>query len=246
MGTAADALGQLRSWLGTAEAPPHSNLTWIGSAFGWNGVAWCAECQSLALDRSGTHGLWSASCWVMIQQLKAHGRWHGKLATPSPGMLAFYSSATYPNGGAHVNMIESVSGGYMVGLGGNESDAVRRSRRSIGSAYGFGTPLYSVAPAPVPGAPPLPPAPPPEEVDMPVTFVYKLAGRPECFVCDLITQRWIVDPDDLALARVQLASRKAPVPDKLSELSVAVAKKWPVTNLLANPALGGLGFKAVA
>lgn len=144
MGTAAAALDVFRGWLaqGIREDPPGSNRTPIGVEFGWNGVAWCAEAASVALARTGTRGLWSASCYALIDALRAQGRWHGP-NRPVVGALAFYSSGEYPNGGAHVNIVESVAGGRMTCIGGNERDSVMRSSRSVASAHGFGLPAYS-------------------------------------------------------------------------------------------------------
>lgn len=158
------ALEMARSTLGIAEDPPGSNLTPIGEEFGWNGVAWCDEWVSVILSRIGvpTH---FASCWLHIQALKSGeaGEWLGKV-TPVPGDLAFYGRA----GSDHINIVEYVDGDHMVCIGGNELSAVRRSRRLVSSAYGFGRPHYG-QPAVEPPAPePEPPAPV-GHVEMPLT-----------------------------------------------------------------------------
>lgn len=54
-------LAWLQSKLGVHEIPNGSNLTPIGEEFGWNGVAWCCETQSLAaLYTFGRRVLWTA------------------------------------------------------------------------------------------------------------------------------------------------------------------------------------------
>lgn len=60
MGTKADLIGVLQSFVGIKEAPDGSNMTPIGAEFGWNGVAWCCETVSVALKRAGVPGFWTA------------------------------------------------------------------------------------------------------------------------------------------------------------------------------------------
>lgn len=44
-------INTMESFIGVKEIPPGSNITAVGSEFGWNGVAWCAETVSVACNR---------------------------------------------------------------------------------------------------------------------------------------------------------------------------------------------------
>jgi hypothetical protein len=70
LGTQADFVGVLQSFVGIVETPDGSNLTPIGAEFGWNGVAWCCETVSVALKRAGTPALWTASVWDARERAK--------------------------------------------------------------------------------------------------------------------------------------------------------------------------------
>lgn len=159
MGSAADALNMFRSFIGIAEAPPHSNLTPIGDEYGWNGVAWCDETVSVVLRRIGLapgpiDSSHFASCWFHQQAYRNGecGAWLGKpdVSELQPGDQVFFGSS----GSDHTGMVETVhaDANAVTTLEGNIGDAVRREYRPLSGGsmrvYGFGRPNYdgSVAP----------------------------------------------------------------------------------------------------
>lgn len=170
-GTRADLLNLERSHLGMGEQPPGSNN--VPGFTDWYpchgpGCAWCAIFQSKCLTDIGlpTH-FESCRAWNLAAQNGQwpSGVWLGGADYPNvaAGDIEFFSSKSFPNGGAHVEAVELDAGaGPTVNLGGNVRDAVRRSNRSRNipgfETYGFARPHY--APDPIAPAPsnPVPPA----------------------------------------------------------------------------------------
>lgn len=84
-----DFLNILDYFVGITESPLGSNRTAIGQEFGWNGVAWCAETQSVALNRLG-FPLHEASVAGIMARAKS-GAYGLKWAhVPSRGALSCY------------------------------------------------------------------------------------------------------------------------------------------------------------
>lgn len=154
MGSAADYLNVLRSYLGTHEEPPHSNRTVIGEKFGWNGVAWCAETETVCLHEAGVDFDGSASCSVLVGRYKSgeNGEWLGNpgAANVPPGAEGFLGAG----GGEHTFSLEwaDVANDIAHCIDGNWGDAVTRTTRPFGSIYGWGLPKFDGAAAP--GLPP--------------------------------------------------------------------------------------------
>jgi peptidoglycan hydrolase-like protein with peptidoglycan-binding domain len=153
MGSAADALNRMRSYLGVHEDPPHSNRTIIGEKFGWNGVAWCAETVSVCEDEASVPFNGSASCWILITRYKSgeNGIWLGNpgAAALLPGDEFFIGSV----GQDHTGMVEAVDGDTVITVEGNWGDKVCRMSRHVSAFYGFGRPNYTDQPS-SPGLPP--------------------------------------------------------------------------------------------
>ena len=101
----------------------------------------------------------SAACDPMIAQYKAAGRWvedDGYL--PSPGDIIFYDwqdSGAGDNTGStdHVGIVANVSGGEILVIEGNTSDAVGYRRITVNGRFirGFGLPDYAKYAAEAPG-----------------------------------------------------------------------------------------------
>ncbi len=143
MPTANDLITLEDSWVGTTENPLGSNETWIGAEFGWNGVAWCAETQSVALNRVfGRKLFWSASVaeWIGAAKSGTNGLWW----VPKDGHIEAGWLVTYDFGGNgnpsefHIAMVRdpSIQTKFQTD-GGNEGDAVRQQWRDRTYVQGF-------------------------------------------------------------------------------------------------------------
>lgn len=139
--TAQQFLAAFRTYLGVVESPNGSNRTRVGVEFGWNGVPWCAETVSVALQRAGWgRTFWSASTdqWEARARSGYKGsKWISRGATPRPGDLCIWDWAG--DGTAnHISAVETVrSDGKLVTLGGNESNRCQRAVRSRSGLRGF-------------------------------------------------------------------------------------------------------------
>jgi N-acetylmuramoyl-L-alanine amidase len=114
--------------------------------------AWCADFVSWVYKEAGTPftdggaGGWQHPSVLELQGWfkKKHIYFDVGSQQPQPGDVAFYIGSQTPDGGStqHVNLVISVNGDKMVTIGGNESNSVKRSTRSIkvgsNSLVGFG------------------------------------------------------------------------------------------------------------
>lgn len=139
--TAQQFLAAFRTYLGVTESPLGSNRTRVGVEFGWNGVPWCAETVSVALQRAGWgRTFWSASTdqWeAWARQGYRNSRWISRTERPRPGDLCIWDYAG--DGTAnHISAVETVrADGMLVTLGGNESNRCQRAVRSKSRLRGF-------------------------------------------------------------------------------------------------------------
>lgn len=161
-----DFLAILDSFVGVTENPPGSNRTPIGKEFGWNGVSWCAQTVSVALNRLG-FPLHEAA----VARIEAHARagdWEMRwVGTPIVGAAACFDWGGRGNwNDMHVGVVTSVlSGGRFRTIEGNYRDSCQRVLRDMKFVRGFATFPFddSVAPAPQPSAPQPQPSPRPAE-----------------------------------------------------------------------------------
>lgn len=171
--TAAAVLEVARRELGTKESPPGSNRQRYGAAYGWNGVAWCAQWVWYVLTKAGCGPLIpkTASTVVMADWYRKRGQWHTR--DPRPGDLVFFKFAGNNNPVNHVGIVEAVeAGGTLICIEGNTAGTaagdqrnggmVARKRR-LANVVGFARPTYP--PAAVSAAPEQPPSP---AADLPV------------------------------------------------------------------------------
>jgi len=94
LGTQAEYVGVLQSFVGITEAPDGSNLTLIGGEFGWNGVPWCCETVSVALKRAATPVLWTASVLDARERAKRGEKGCDGSRLPVPRRRGMRSSST--------------------------------------------------------------------------------------------------------------------------------------------------------
>lgn len=155
--TAARVLEVARRELGTTETPHGSNRQPYGKAYGWNGVAWCAQWVWWVLTQAGCAPLVpkTASTVVMRSWYMKRGQWH--TSNPRPGDIVFFKFAGNNNVVNHVGLVEVVEpGGTLVTLEGNTAGTnvgdqrnggmVARKRR-LSNIVGFARPTYAPAPA---------------------------------------------------------------------------------------------------
>lgn len=154
------------------EIPDHSNRTEIGVAFGWNGVAWCCESNSVAFKRAGVPAFWTASVWQAIQwakQGKNGLRWipREQANTVPKGACATFDWQLHTSPGNtnnfHISWVVDPFSLRTAGLngkfhtyGGNENDAVTDQWRDCQYVQGWIVPAYLDA-QPTPQPPPQPP-----------------------------------------------------------------------------------------
>lgn len=161
MATAEAAVRLFDSFAGTVEAPPHSNRTFIGAEFGWNGVPWCCESCWVVCHRLGVNFPHTASVAQAVADAKA-GRFQ-LTWVPRGGVIRGGDMATYDWGGRgnpssfHIAMVRDPFDGTtrFQTVGGNENDAVRIQWRDRAFVQGFIRPAYTgtvivVPPVPAP------------------------------------------------------------------------------------------------
>ena len=168
-GTANDVITSALSEVGYLEKASNSelddktanagsaNYTKYGAWYGMNPAQWCAEFVSWNMEQGGAGELAPkyASCGVGINWFKANAQFHKRGEyMPQAGDVIFFSSATYPNGGAHTGIVESCDGTYVRTIEGNTSGgstlvangggvAQKRYPLNYASIYGYGTPNYA-------------------------------------------------------------------------------------------------------
>lgn len=155
--TVARVLEVARGELGTVEQPHGSNRQKYGRAYGWDGVAWCAQFVWWVLTQAGCAPLVpkTASTVLMRDWYRARGQWH--TSNPQPGDLVFFKFPGNPNPVNHVGIVEGVEpGGTLVTIEGNTAGTaagdqrnggmVARKRR-LANIVGFARPAYATAPA---------------------------------------------------------------------------------------------------
>jgi hypothetical protein len=161
--TAARVLDVARRELGTAESPNGSNRQKYGRAYGWDGVAWCAQFAWWVLTQAGDAALVpkTASTVVMRDWYRKRGQWHTGGA--QPGDLVFFKFPGNSNPVNHVGLVEAVErAGTLITIEGNTAGTaagdqrnggmVARKRR-LSNVVGFARPAYTVAPPPAPPRP---------------------------------------------------------------------------------------------
>lgn len=136
--TAQQFLSALRTYLGVTESPLGSNRTRVGVEFGWNGVPWCAETISVALQRAGwARTFWSASTDQWEARARAgyrNSKWISRDVKPRPGDLCIWDWK-HDGTANHISAVETVrTDGMLVTIGGNESS---RCQRAVRSKYGL-------------------------------------------------------------------------------------------------------------
>jgi hypothetical protein len=147
-------LDAARRELGTAETP--INRQPYGAAYGWNGVAWCAQWVWYVFGQAGVKHLVpkTASTVVMRDWFMQRNRWHTR--DPRPGDLVFFKFPGNNNPVNHVGLVEVVErGGTIICLEGNTAGTaagdqrnggmVARKRR-LANVVGFARPAYTPAP----------------------------------------------------------------------------------------------------
>jgi hypothetical protein len=151
--TAARVLDVARRELGVAESPAGSNRQPYGKAYGWDGVAWCAQWAWWVLTEAGCAALVpkTASTVVMRDWYRQRGQWH--TSNPKPGDLVFFRFPGNNNPVNHVGLVEVVEpGGTLITIEGNTAGTnagdqrnggmVARKRR-LSNIVGFARPAYT-------------------------------------------------------------------------------------------------------
>lgn len=144
--TAAAVLAKERSQLGVGESPPGSNHNKYTQWYGLTG-AWCDMFQVWSAYQVG--GLDAVAKCGRFAYTPWHAQWHkdrGRFdRTPKVGSHVFYDWAGSRSIAAidHIEIVEQINGdGTFYALGGNVSDKVTRTRRSMAYVVGFGHPEY--------------------------------------------------------------------------------------------------------
>ena len=90
------------------------------SQFGYT-EAWCAnfvsDCAKLANQGAAIPA--NGSCYSLMTAVKNAGGYTVNKSEALPGDLVFFSSSSYPNGGAHVELVYGYSNGVLKSIGGN-------------------------------------------------------------------------------------------------------------------------------
>lgn len=149
MPTIAATLQQARKRLGIQEQPPHSNRTPIGSQFGWNGVAWCAEYVCVVLQDAGFNFIKTASAPGLRDTLAGKG-WHPvRPHHAQAGDVVFFSWPGTSNSIDHTGLVEGrKDDGRLITLEGNTTLAngnggVARKVRALNCVAAVVRPPYS-------------------------------------------------------------------------------------------------------
>ncbi|MBI5496959.1 MAG: peptidoglycan-binding protein [Deltaproteobacteria bacterium] len=134
------ALDSARSQLGVREATGNNDGVPAQRYAGGRREPWCADFVSWNFRQTG-HPLpgnqrMLASVQYMEDTMKQNGKWFSKSHTPQPGDIIFFR---WPDGGRHVGIVESVSGGRVNTVEGNTSNMVARRSYPLdsGSITGY-------------------------------------------------------------------------------------------------------------
>ena len=157
MKTAKAVLDIARAQIGTAESPPNSNRQKYGAAYGWNGVAWCAQfvwfCFNAA-DAADLLPIKTASCATLMDRAKAVGQW--VTGNYRPGDVLIYNFGTAKKPQRHTGILESISGGVLTAIEGNTAignddngGRVMRRTRKVSLVEGAFRPRYEEKPLPL-------------------------------------------------------------------------------------------------
>jgi len=106
--------------IGYHESPPGSNLNKFGAEYGFNGVPWCAEFESVEFWHSGVHSFKYASCEEMYDDARHYRNGLKEVWSPMPGDLNIFNIGGDPF--AHTSFFEKwidVSAGTFYDVGGN-------------------------------------------------------------------------------------------------------------------------------
>lgn len=146
--TAKQILEIAKKEIGTKESPAGSNRQKYGKAYGWNGVAWCAQFVWWCFHQADADGLLpkkTASCWEMMNEGKKAGLWVTSGFCPGD-VLIYQFGASY-----HTGICESVSGNTVTAIEGNtginnnaNGGMVMRRNRSIAFVKGAVRPKYDM------------------------------------------------------------------------------------------------------
>lgn len=135
-----------------------ANYTKYGAWYGMNPAQWCAMFVSWCMNQGGASTLAPkyASCYNGITWFKNNAQFHVcENYIPQVGDVIFFSSTTYPNGGAHTGMVVSCDGTYVHTIEGNTSGGStvisngggvvqKKYYISYAQIYGYGTPNYLI------------------------------------------------------------------------------------------------------
>lgn len=134
-----------------------ANFTKYGTWYGWNGVSWCHIFVSWVAAQADCADIIpkTASCYEGRDWFTARKRFFKRTAgyTPVAGDVVYFSSSTYPSGGAHVGYVTACFGGRVYTIEGNTSAAsgvipngggVAAKSYEVGNdrIYGYGHPAY--------------------------------------------------------------------------------------------------------
>lgn len=132
----------------------NANYTKYGAWYGLNPAQWCAMFVSWCLAQAGWISLKYCYCYNGITWFKQNATFHEKdNYTPQPGDVIFFSSSSYPKGGAHTGIVEYCDNTYVFTIEGNTSGGstvisngggvVRKAYYlEYDRIYGYGTPDY--------------------------------------------------------------------------------------------------------
>jgi len=161
--TAAAVIRVARREIGTVESPTGSNRQKYGEAYGWNGVAWCAQFCWWVFREAGVAPLIpkTAGTELLRKWYRDRNQW---TMDPQPGDLVLFKfSKSLSRTVDHVGIVEAVEpGGTLITIEGNtvggktgdqrNGGGVHRRRRGRFNVVGFARPDY----APEPPTPPKP------------------------------------------------------------------------------------------
>jgi peptidoglycan hydrolase-like protein with peptidoglycan-binding domain len=148
MGTAAGMIAEAKKHVGLGEKP--NNTNYMTKWYGASGTPWCVIAVTYVAHHSdNAAAIFNrkfASCRVMIDAFKKHGRWHDGLSGIAPGDVVFFqldSDAAVD----HVGIVRSVSGSSVGTYEGNTSNEFRdrsyaTSNRGNKRIVGYGRPAY--------------------------------------------------------------------------------------------------------
>lgn len=148
---ASDFLSILDSFVGIAESPLGSNRTPIGQEFGWNGVAWCAETQCVALNRLG-FPLHDASVAGIMGHAKRGDYGLKWTHVSSRGALACYDFGGRGNPNEmHVGGVRDLlADQWFRAIEGNHNDRCEVVLRDMKFVMGFAVPPFEDSAVPSP------------------------------------------------------------------------------------------------